>query len=219
MFAKESLSKITRWTWPLIDLAVSAVVVVYFYFVTSIMVIPHYSCITYIERLLLYMHLGSKINWIELNSYRQERPKVKFPLIIFQMVLNLSPSTVGPATSSWNGRSASKIPTSRFPSKFLTPPIHLMTSLKSSQCRCQTLKKNSFFVIDAAARKSDCLSLASFLGGWFNVCEEPCYGGLHSGRLQPYLQTFNKHEKAIFSGLTNVCDKISASLTNIRSTQ
>jgi len=32
-------------------------------------VIPYYSCITYIERLLLYMHLGSKINWIELSQY------------------------------------------------------------------------------------------------------------------------------------------------------
>jgi hypothetical protein len=27
---------------------------------TSIMVIPHYSCITCIERLLLYLHLGWK---------------------------------------------------------------------------------------------------------------------------------------------------------------
>jgi len=34
----------------------------YFYFVTIIMVIPYYSCITHIERLLLYMHYGSKIN-------------------------------------------------------------------------------------------------------------------------------------------------------------
>jgi hypothetical protein len=38
-----------------------------FIFVNSIIVIPYYSCITYNERLLLYMHLGSKINWIELN--------------------------------------------------------------------------------------------------------------------------------------------------------
>jgi len=38
-----------------------------FIFVNSIIVIPYYSCITYIERLLLYINLGSKINWIELN--------------------------------------------------------------------------------------------------------------------------------------------------------
>ncbi len=55
-------------TW-LIQLSFCILVISFniFIFVNSIIVIPYYSCITYIERLLLYMHLGSKINWIELS--------------------------------------------------------------------------------------------------------------------------------------------------------
>ncbi len=47
-----------------------------FIFVTSIIVIPYYISITYIERLLLYMHLGSKINWID-HYYNYTRLRLR----------------------------------------------------------------------------------------------------------------------------------------------